>query len=214
MISLPVGEVANAKLEDKYLDFPLGEVRFGGVKFLLKPKFSIFDTTKQMRQPQPVDGTTLVSLQLPESREWVRSVHILINASGGRKSHPETSTLLEGSKIGSIKLAYTDGTSQDTDLVLGRNIREWAIGNAPDELVSRVTDSTCQLAWRGSNTGGKYAVIDRLEIPVLAANRGKELESIAFVRDIPRHSFLLTTPHLHFFVSAVTLEIEPEKRRS
>jgi hypothetical protein len=68
---------------------------------------------------------------------------------------------------------------------LGRNIREWAIGNDPGGLVSEVADSACQLAWRGSNCEGRYAVIDRLEILVLAPNQDKELESIVFIRDIP-----------------------------
>jgi len=213
VIPLSPGVVANAKVEDKYLDPPLGDVSFGGVRFRLGSGFSVFDTAEQIRQGVFSDGTTKVSLKLPKPVGQVKSVHLLINARGGWKSQPETGTWLEGSKIGGIDLVFAHRTSQSTDLILGRNIREWAIGNAPDRLVSKVTDSACHLAWRGSSYEGKYAVIDRLEIPVLAPNRGKELESIVFIRDIPQHPEFLGTSHLHFFVSAVTLETELRKQR-
>jgi hypothetical protein len=209
-LELPPGTVANANLEDLYLDPPLGEVKLGDVRFLLKGgPGSIFDTNEQIRYGRLADGSIEVPLTLPEPVQPV-AVHILINASGGWRTYADSEkdirADLEWSMIGKIKLEFADGTAQTTQLVLGDNIREWAIGNNPSRLVSRVADPASRVVWRGKNQSQNYAVIDHLEIPIQPSNRDKELRRIVFVRDVPQHRFLLKTPHLHLLVFAVTLE--------
>lgn len=203
-IPLPVGKVANANLRGKYLNLPMGEVKFGGVKFLLKPDASVFDTT-QARYIES-DGRIVTELKLPKPATQVQSVHLLINAGGAYKSDQDSGALLEWLQIGRIQLAFTDKTIQDTELVLGGNVREWSIGNAPGKLVDRVDDPASQVAWRGKNSSGKYAVIDRLKIPLQEINRSKQIESIVFIRDIHWDAKPAEGGKVHYFVSAVTLE--------
>jgi hypothetical protein len=206
VISLPIGKVANAYLEGKYQNLPLGEVEFGGVNFFLKSGASVFDTSKA-RFIDP-DDCVRVKLELPEPAIQVKSVHLLINAGGGWRIHPDSKKVFEWLKIGKVILGFEDNIKQTIELILGDNIREWAIGNFPGQLVDRVADPLCQVAWRSTTPEGKYAVIDRLEIPILETHKNKKLEYISFVRDIGRHTPPQEGGSLHFFVSAVTLEFE------
>ncbi len=204
VLPLPVGKFANATLKGKYENLPQGEVNLGGVTFLLTPEAYAFDTS-QARYIEP-DGSVRAELKLPQPVGKVKSVHLLINAGGAFRTDPDSNTPLEWLRIGRIQLIFKDTTSQETELILGGNVREWAIGNFPGKLVDRIDEPFSQVAWRGKNTSGKCAVIDRLEIPVLESNRSKQLESVVFIRDIPWKAPSSEGGKLHFFVSAVTLE--------
>jgi hypothetical protein len=208
-LPLPTGTLANATLKEKYLNPPQGELYFDGVKFFIGPDTYLFDTS-QARLIE-ADGTVKAELKLPEPKK-IESVHLLINAGGGYRIEPNSKTPLEWLKIGRVSLIFKDKTSQDTNLILGSNVREWAIGNFPGQLVDRVDDCLSQVAWRGKNTSGNYAVIDQLEIPILESNKNKMLESIVFIRDISRYASPSEGGNLHFLVSGVTLESKRVKR--
>ena len=210
VMSLPVGQVANANLERFYADPPLGENHLGGVKFQLLSGPSVFDTSAA--RFIEADGTIKCELGIPEAVGSVKSVHLLINAGGGFRFDETSKTPLEWMKIGKIELQFDDGSSQATELILGGNVREWAIGNSPGKLVDRVDDPKARLAWRGRNTSGKQAVIDQLEIPISKVNRGKKLERIVFVREISKKALPSEGGDLHFLVSAVTLELSEPRR--
>ena len=174
----------------------------GGVKFLIESH--IFDSENVALIE--ADGHTETKLELPKPACQVKSVHLLINASGGWRIHRESNIVLEWTQVGRIRFNFEGGSFQDTGLVLGDNIREWAIGNFPGDLVGRVADPLCRVVWKGKNASQKFAVIDGLEIPVQDSNREKHIESIVFIRDIPHRVEESKGGLLHFLVSAITLE--------
>ena len=209
VVPLPVAKVTDTNLGKRYLDPPQGEVNLGEVKFLVGP--AIFDSAN-VRYIEP-GGHTETKLELAKPAQQVKSVHLLINASGGWRIHRESDTVLEWTRIGRIRLSFEDDTFQDTELILGDNIREWAIGNSPENLVGRVADPLCRVVWKGKTASGKYAVIDKLEIPVQESNQQKHLASIVFIRDIPYRAQASEGGLLHFLVSAVTLEFEHQRSK-
>jgi len=209
VVPLSVGGVTNANLMARYLDPPQGEVVLGGVEFLVGSAISDSENVRFIE----ADGHTETKLKLPKPAHRVKSVHLLINASGGWRIHRESSTVLEWTQIGKTRLNFGDGSSQDTELVLGDNIREWAIGNSPGNLVGRVADPLCRVVWKGKAISGKFAVIDKLEIPIRDSNRKKQLESIVFIRDIPHGAKASEGGLLHFLISAVTLEFGEQRRK-
>ena len=203
-VQLPVGKLTNASLAGKYLDLPLGNVNFGGIPFFIDKKGLIFDTSEA--RWIEADGKLKGELPFAEPQEGVQSVHILINAGGAFKVHKESNTRFAGLTVGKIELRFSDETSRFESLVLGRNLREWAIGNFPDQLVDTVSDPRCEVAWRGVNRDCNYAVIDRLEISLRDQAPAKPLKSIAFVREIPCRAPEEQGGNIHFFVAALTLE--------
>ena len=203
-IPIPVGKVANEILSNKYLEAPQKETVLNGVNFFFEPKTYIYDTSKSTHING--DGSVSAWLDLLNPIGSVKSVHVLINAGGAFKVDKESSSSLEWLKLGRITLVFTDKTEQTTELILGGNIREWAIGNFPGELIDRVDDSHCKVAWRGKNTSNKMAVIDHLEIPINEINSRKKIQNIVFARDIPWESPSSQGGKAHFFVSGVTIE--------
>lgn len=208
-VQLP-STVTNANLEARYMAPPQGEVNLGGVEFLVRE--ALYDS-ESVRYIEP-DGRSETKLELPEPVERVKSAHLLINASGGWRIHEESNTVLEWRQIGRIRLNFEGGTFQDTELILGDNIREWAIGNFPGRLVGRSADPLCQVVWKGKTASGNYAVIDKLEIPVLESNRKKRLKSLSFIRDIPHGAEASEGGLLHFLVSGVTLELDDSAEKT
>ncbi len=168
---LPLNQIANIDdLAAIYLDPPMGEQWFNGVPFLLTASY--FNTG--------VDGTRSAKLALNPPIARIFSVHILINAGNAWKRHKETA--LEGTVIGRIDLLFNDGTLEETKLILGQNVREWAPGNSPGALVDKVTDKSSKVAWIGKNSYQNEAIIDHLEIPVREHSRMR-LVQIAIFKD-------------------------------
>ncbi|MBI5877898.1 MAG: TIR domain-containing protein [Chloroflexi bacterium] len=135
----------------------------------------------------------------------LKAMHLLINAGDGRKSYG-------AKKIGHIMLVMQPGPNPDpTAIVLGVNVREWAIGNfvriAPNEpwpepLTDTVTDPDSCEAWRGTTSNGQVAVIDMLTINIPTERQNDRLVGIEFIRDIQP-----STIPLDYFVSGLTLEL-------
>lgn len=122
---------------------------------------------------------------------------MLTNAGNGFLS-------LKDEIIGQIDLFFEDGKNQAIQvqpLILGQNIREWAPGNSPGNLVETVTDNSCQQVWEGKNNSGNKAIIDLLEIKVAEKYLDKSLIKIVFARNLKleQSAFLLigVTARLH-----------------
>lgn len=204
-IELNPHNVANESLVNKYANPPNGLIILGGVSFFLNPKGSILDTSL-VRYIEP-DGTTKWELKLPEAAQNAMCVHLLINAGGGWERDPDTDTGLKWMKVGRIQLVFSDSTIQEVELRLGDNLREWAIGNFPGKLVDNVLDPACYVVWRGNTLDGNFAVIDKLEIPVLPTNLHNRLVSIVFRRDIQYNADKKKGGGVEFVVIGVSIEV-------
>ena len=185
-LMVPLDQIANSDILENYHNPPVGqEIWLGGIPFFLKTKRAIFDSAAIR------SGKNSVTLDLDEPVSRVYSVYLLVNAGGAHKEH-------EGKTLGRVQIIFDDGAFQETKLILGQNIREWAIGN-PFDLVNNVVEPSSLPVWEGSNATGNKAVIDRLEIPVFQQNRQKRLKQILTFVDSGSAS-------LAFLIFAITLE--------
>jgi hypothetical protein len=197
-ILIPPG-VGNKQFGQFYIDAPSGDALLGETQFHLESKSLVFDTSSQIREYYPRDdGSKEVTLTLSKPIKAIKSLYILIN-SGNSKS------FYVSEKIGEIKLLFKDVPPITTDLILGKNIREWCIG-AQGNLVREFSDPMSKVVWQGLNKNGTYAVIDCLNIPIHEAIKNNALEQIVFVhKPLQRQG---DTLGVHYFVSAIAAEIE------
>ena len=131
---VPLDGIANSSLEDNYHDITEGVAEPGGVPFFLKRRHGVYNTSLLY----PGDNST--SLVLPKPISQARSVYLLVNSGGSE-------TKYEGLRLGEIQVIFSDGSRQTTNLVLGKNIREWAVGNQTRmSLVVKVEDIASQPA--------------------------------------------------------------------
>jgi len=92
-----------------------------------------------------------------------QSVALLINTS-------YTDGGFAGQTAGTVHLTFSDGSSQDTALVVGANIREWE--NGASWTANTLSSSSTVSVWQGqaqAAMGGAAATIDMLTIPVTSA---------------------------------------------
>jgi hypothetical protein len=92
-----------------------------------------------------------------------KTVYLLLNTSW-------TDAAFAGQTVGTVHLTFSDGTSRDTALVVGANIREWENG-APG-VVSTLTSTATVSVWQGMGqaaVGGATATMDMLAIPAAPA---------------------------------------------
>jgi TIR domain len=142
----------------------------------------------------------------------VRALHLIINAGDGRKSY--------GRKlIGYIQCWFDSSDSISIPVILGANIREWAIGNKvvstvqgrlyEDSLIDSVEDTNSNEVFSGHTFApegeGAVAVMDKLTIPIPATYWKHGLMTIRFTRELRRDE-----GPLDYFVSAITIEHEQE----
>ena len=197
-VLIPPG-MGNKYFGQFYLDFPSGDVLLRGAKFHLQPMSLVFDTSSQIREHYlRDDGCKEIKLSLPKPIKSIKSIHVLIN-SGNSKS------FYKSEKVGEIKLIFDDIPPITTDLILGKNLREWCIG-APSDLVREFSDPLSTVVWQGVNKEGIYAVVDSLEIPVHEVVKSNALQQIVFIhRPLQRQG---DTLGVQYFVSAIALEID------
>jgi len=200
-IPLPA-QIANAYLSDRFLDLPSRIITPNNdkVEFQLPADSLILDTNIIIRYVMPRDyGWEEFGFRLPKPVQNIKSVHFLINSGNSLMAY-------NGFKVGEIKLIFKDTPPIVTDLVIGKNIREWCIGN-PGNYVREVSDHLVNnLAWKGDNKEGVRAVMDDLKIPVFEVLRNNLLEQIIFA-----HNKATKPPDqtgAHFSVFAITLELE------
>jgi hypothetical protein len=194
--------VGNKQMDNLYLDYPTGKIILGEVEFLLEPKSLVFDTSSHIRYLSiRDDGCKVINFSLYEPVKSVISVHVLLN-SGNSKS------FYTSEKIGEINLQFKDAPPITTNLILGKNLREWCVGSSGD-LVRKSTDRFTKVVWKGVNNDGTFSVIDCLEIPIQDVIQNNELETIEFVhRPLQRND---DTFGVHFFVSGISLEIDSSR---
>lgn len=84
-------------------------------------------------------------------------VYLLIQAGWGL-------TQYDGQQIGNVRLEFSDGSSFDTPLILGFNIRDWAWENPM--AVNTASSLTLQPAWKGKAPNGTPGGMDILTIDI------------------------------------------------
>ena len=109
--------------------------------------------------------------------EGTVSVHLLLVAGNGWAEFEGVQFL--GKRIGYIELVFDDRSTLRTDLVLGKNIREWAFGNSPD-LVKHLDSKTTLPAWISHNSHYRIDTM-AIHIPANESARIRELVKIRVV---------------------------------
>jgi len=92
-----------------------------------------------------------------------QAVYLLINTSW-------TDAGFAGQTVGNVHLSFNDGSSQNTALVVGANIREWEYG--VNWTANTLSSSTAASVWQDQAqlaVGGAAATMDMLTIPVSSA---------------------------------------------
>ena len=186
--ALSLEPIVNATLHEIYLH-PPGSIVCGAVRFQLSD--SRYDTSRTR-------DSTRASIPLSRPLSRVVAVHILANAGGAKAE-------FRGRLIGQVRFYLDNGIMLTEDLVLGANIREWAIGNAsPGLLVTHADDEAgLHQVWAGKNLSGNDAVIDCLTISLNIQPSPAKLERIEFIRDCGPGT---SNPHIGFFVSGIVVE--------
>jgi hypothetical protein len=141
---IPLTHCPTCPLSSNYVNPPSGSVTLGGVPFSL--------TAADWIAPGGSDSYTMAT-------STPTAVYLLINTANGWTS-------FAGQTLGRVRLTFSDGTTRDTALIVGANVREWAQTSGS---VNTLTDPNAKNVWTGTNvnTGGA-GVIDMLTIPVAA----------------------------------------------
>jgi hypothetical protein len=141
---IPLTHCPTCPLTSNYVNPQQGSVTLGGVPFTL--------TTADWIAPGGSDTYTM-AVATPSA------VHLLLSTAN-------SSPAFAGKNVGRVRLTFSDGTTRDTALIVGANVREWAQTSGS---VNSLTDPNAKNVWIGTNvnTGGA-GVIDMLTIPVTA----------------------------------------------
>jgi hypothetical protein len=100
------------------------------------------------------------------------AVYLLINTSW-------TDAAFAGKTVGTVHLTYSDGTSKDTALVVGANIREWEIGIG--WTANTLSSSATASVWQGQGQaaqGGAMGTIDMLTISAIPTSASAHLTGV------------------------------------
>jgi hypothetical protein len=142
--TISLSAVANQPLSTLYVAPPTGTQMLGGTPF----------STGSYALLAPGQSAG-VGTRIPA----VVNVHLLLNSYN-------TMYYYAGQTLGTVRLTFSDGSVQQTSLVVGTNVREWRVG-AGAWVVRTVTSSANTRVWDGmAHLDGGEAVIDRLTIPV------------------------------------------------
>jgi hypothetical protein len=98
-------------------------------------------------------------------------VYLLLNSAN-------TSFWYDGNTVGRVSLTFDNGATQNVDLVVGSNLREWAFGT--DWTVDSIGDSNYSNWWTGtrSDDASIAAGLDMLTVPVASANSSATLTGV------------------------------------
>jgi hypothetical protein len=142
--TISLSAVVSRPLSDLYVAPPSGTQMLGGIPF----------DTGSFALLSP-GQTASVTTSIP----GVVNLHLLLNSYG-------TMWYYAGQTLGTVRLTFSDGSVQETTLVVGNNIREWRVG-AGSWVVGTVTSPKNTRVWDGlAHLDGGEAVIDMLTIPV------------------------------------------------
>lgn len=160
VVYLPVdlGAQATYALSNIYVNPPTGAVKLGNVPF----------TTANTGWAVPG-----AQFSVGVNTHNTKSVHLLLNSSNAALSY-------KGLAVGKIHLTFSDGSVQDTNLVVGGNVREWWTGSG--FLVDTITDPSTTNVWQGAAQPGMAAgtaIIDMLSVNVKTTTAN--LTGVSFV---------------------------------
>jgi hypothetical protein len=99
-----------------------------------------------------------------------KTIFILINTTA---TYPQ----FMNKQAGKITLIFDTGQTEETNLIVGKNIREYAIDELYGPTVRTVSDSNNQVAWQG-NSQSRLIAIDMLTIPISSMNQARVLKQI------------------------------------
>jgi hypothetical protein len=143
--TVDMGALASHPLAGTYLNPPTGATTFSSVPFNLA-NIALITSGSDM----PLTSTVHKPL----------SVSVLMNSAYGYNYY-------KNQVVGRVHLTFSDGTSQDTDLVAGGQIREWWLNSG--YLIDTLSSPAAKQVWSGQGqvgTGAGTAVIDMLTVTV------------------------------------------------
>jgi hypothetical protein len=142
--TISLSAVTSRPLSDLYVAPPTGTQMLGGTPF----------TTGSFALITPGQNAGIATRV-----RAVVNIHLLLNSYN-------TMSYYAGQTLGTVRLIFSDGSVQQTTVVVGTNVREWRIG-AGSWVVGTVTSKASTPVWKGwAHLDGGEAVIDRLTIPV------------------------------------------------
>ena len=145
--TVDMGALASHPLTGTYLNPPTGSTTLAGVPFNLA-NIALITSGNNM----PLTSTVHKPL----------SVSVLMNSAYGFRSYANQ-------VVGRVHLSFSDGTTQDTNLVAGGTVREWWLNTG--YLIDTLSSSSTKNAWQGQGApatgiGTAPAVIDMLTVTV------------------------------------------------
>jgi hypothetical protein len=155
---MALGAPATIPLSAWYVTTPTGQATLGGHTF-------------DMTSGNMIGLVNGGSASFAGSYQNAKAVYLLLNTAN------TYSYLYAGSPVGTVVLTFSDNTTQNTDLIVGVNLREWRTG-APS-VVNTVSDPATAPVWTTTaqtSMGGGTAVLDMLTIPVTTT--GKTLTKV------------------------------------
>jgi hypothetical protein len=180
---------------------PLGLSVFYGVPFFLWPSTdtatgALLGHRTVSVQPSETNDPVIRVIAVHVGR--VAKAHLLITAGHGWRE--KDGEVFLHRRIGFVHLDFADHSRQTVEIVLGRNVREWAFGNDVN-LVEEIDTSQTVPAWLAHNSTRR---LDMMSVVVLGGPR--EVRTITlegrFENDHPGRVF--PTPAI--IVSAITCE--------
>lgn len=179
---------------------PIGLSPFLGIPFFLAP---VQDGDGKpaghlVIDLQPLYGNQPKIETIQVRAENVERIHFLLSAGHGWRVHKDIQFLFKS--IGIIRLEFADNTEQKINLVLGKNIREWAFGNSP-HLVTEIDISLSKPAWL-SHDGMRR--IDMMSVDIDGGPKTIKTIRVEAKFDGDLQGKWVDTPSI--IISAITLE--------
>jgi hypothetical protein len=115
-------------------EFPTGPQNFGGVQYTIGAEPNCCVVLRSSQRPMPERLPAEVTIPVGRAVEGLSFLHS-VTYSG------------EGAHAGAYQIQYTDGTSQEINLVSGENIRDWT---APPAEFPRERGTRSRIAWTGT----------------------------------------------------------------
>lgn len=145
-------------------------------------------------QPDSNGNPTIVNMPLKIRK--AKKLHVMLSAGHGRREYMNIG--FEGKRIGWINIIFDDNRIRKVELILGKNIREWACGNRLD-LVREISDKRTKPAW--TNEDQTY-IIDMMSINLGLLPR--DISQIQVVAEFEEKAPGIQKPAVR--ISAITCE--------
>ena len=152
---IPIASITNDNYAGILPGLPSGNVTLGGVAFNIPASYPDWISNPNSQAP---DLSATLSMNISQAT----SVRLLLNTGNTYAAQMQI-----GDHIGDVILNYASGPSDTLSLLVGNNIREWAVGNTePQPIINTFTDPNLEEVYQGDNNGGIACVVDMLTIPL------------------------------------------------